>query len=530
MTSLITYSAVSAPLLLFLSGIPSSTWADRHPQLMTKLCGTLSIIAVLTAGLAGFSIFYKGSGPASVAENLFYIDRLSAMMLMLVAFIGAVVIRYSGHYLDGDPGQGRFFKWLAWTIAAVMTLVIAGHFILFVLAWILTSLCLHRLLLFYPERQGARIAARKKFVFSRLGDFALILAGIWLYQVFGTLEFGELFAAADTTIHNSSTLNAAAFALVIGAVIKSAQFPFHSWLPEVMETPTPVSALMHAGIINAGGFLVIRMSHILVQAPAALHLLAVIGTVTALFGSLVMLTQTSIKKSLAFSTVGQMGFMMLQCGLGAFSSAMLHIIAHALYKAHAFLSSGSVVDIARAAWAPPIRDSRHPGELLAAFIAALALTVGGAGLFDLNLREEPGIVLLGAILQMALTYLLWNALAHHAGPAQIGKALLIASGVSLLYFALQTGFLHLLRADIAQQMPIDSLFDSVLLTIVLAGFFTILMLQIQYPGPAAAQVWQAAYVHIYNGFYISTLANRMIQRYGSKPVRLSHRHSGGIPQ
>ena len=530
MTSLITYSAVSAPLLLFLSGIPSSAWADRHPQRISTLCGTLSIVAVMTAGLAGLSNFFKGSEPASVAENLFYIDRLSGMMLMLVAFIGAVVIRYSRHYLDGDPGQGRFFKWLAWTIAAVMTLVIAGHFILFVLAWILTSLCLHRLLLFYPERQGARIAARKKFVFSRLGDFALILAGVWLYQVFGTLAFGELFAAADTTFNNSSTLNAAAFALVIGAVIKSAQFPFHSWLPEVMETPTPVSALMHAGIINAGGFLVIRMSHVLVQAPAALHLLAVIGTVTALFGSLVMLTQTSIKKSLAFSTVGQMGFMMLQCGLGAFSSAMLHIIAHALYKAHAFLSSGSVVDIARAAWAPSIRDNRHPGELLLALIAALVLTVGAAGLFDLSLREEPGIVLLGAILQMALTYLLWNALAHHSGPAQIGKALLVAAGVTLLYFALQTGFLHLLRADIARQMPIDSLFDSVLLTIVLASFFTILMLQIQYPGPAAAKVWQAAYVHIYNGFYISTLANRMIHRYWSKPVSLSHRHSGGMQQ
>jgi NAD(P)H-quinone oxidoreductase subunit 5 len=528
MTSLITYSAVSAPLLLFLSGIPSSAWADRHPQRMAKLCGSLSSVAVPTAGLAGVGIFYQGSLPASVAEHLFYIDRLSAMMLMLVTFIGAVVIRYSRHYLDGDPGQGRFFKWLAWTIAAVMTLVIAGHFVVFVLAWILTSLCLHRLLLFYPERVGARIAARKKFVVSRLGDIALILAGVCLYQVFNTLEFGKLFAI-DQTINDDPTLTVAAFALVLGAVMKSAQFPFHSWLPEVMETPTPVSALMHAGIINAGGFLVIRMSPILVQAPAALHLLAIIGTITALFGSLAMLTQTSVKKSLAFSTVGQMGFMMLQCGLGAFSSAMLHIVAHALYKAHAFLSSGSVVDIARAAWAPPVRDNRHPGELLMAFIAALALTAGSAGLFDLSLRDEPGIVLLGAILQMALTYLLWNALAHHAGPAQMFKALVIAGGISLLYFALQTGFLHLLRADIARQMPIDSLFDSVLLTIVLAGFFTILMLQIQYPGPAAAKVWQAAYVHIYNGLYISTLANRMLNRYRPKPSRVNHRHPGGMP-
>lgn len=528
MTALVSYSAGLPPLLLFLSGLPTSQWADRHPLLMSKLCGAASGIALLTAGIASVGIFYDDARSASVMDPLLYLDRLSAIMLLLVAFIGAVVIRYSRHYLAGDPGQGRFFKWLAWTIAAVMTLVISGHFTLFVAAWVLTSLCLHRLLLFYPERQGAQTAARKKFVFSRVGDFALIVAGVCLYQVFGTLEFRELFAAADQAIADRGLLNVAAFALVIGAVIKSAQFPFHSWLPEVMETPTPVSALMHAGIINAGGFLVIRMSHVLVQAPAALHLLAVIGTVTALFGSLVMLTQTNIKKSLAFSTVGQMGFMMLQCGLGAFSSAMLHIVAHALYKAHAFLSSGSVVDIARAAWAPSVRDNRHPGELLFAFLSALLLTVGAASLFGLTLAEESGIILLGAILQMALTYLLWNALAHHAGPAQIAKGLVIATSVSLLYFALQTGFLHLLRADTAAHMPIDSVFDSVLLTLVLAGFFTILMLQIQYPGPAAAKVWQAAYVHIYNGFYISALANRIINRYWPKPRRPKHHHSGGI--
>lgn len=529
MSDWISYAALAAPILLFLAGLIAWVWRSLQPQTTTAVCGALSIVGLLGSLLATTGVFLNGSIETNVAGLMLYIDRLAVIMLLLVAFIGAAVIRYSRNYLDGDPGQRRFFQWLCWTVSAVLLLVIAGHFVVFVLAWIMTSLCLHRLLLFYPERAGAHVAARKKFVVSRLGDIALILAGICLYRVFHTLEFAALFAA-EKTFHDDATLTAAAFALVIGAVMKSAQFPFHSWLPEVMETPTPVSALMHAGIINAGGFLMIRMSPVLVQAPAALHLLAVIGTVTALFGSLVMLTQTSIKKSLAFSTVGQMGFMMLQCGLGAFSSALLHIVAHALYKAHAFLSSGSVVDIARAAWAPPVRDNRHPGELLLAFIAALALAIGGARLFNLTLAEEPGIVLLGAILQMALTYLLWNALAHHAGPAQISKALAIAAGVSLLYFALQTGFLYLLRGEIAGPMPIDSVFAGLLLTVVLAGFFTILMLQIQYPGPAAARVWQAAYVHHYNGFYIRTLANRLLDRCWPKPRRLSHRQSGGMPQ
>lgn len=529
MTDWIAHAALAAPVLLMLAGFVAWVWRQARPQTITAVCGALSIAALLVALLAATGVFLNGRIEASVAGVMLYVDRLAAIMLVLVAFIGAVVIRYSRHYLDGDPGQRRFFQWLSWTVAAVLLLVIAGHFAVFVLAWIVTSLCLHQLLLFYPERPGAHVAARKKFVVSRLGDIALILAAAGLYQVFNTLEFSALFSAQSTGDHEAM-LTASAFALVLGAVMKSAQFPFHSWLPEVMETPTPVSALMHAGIINAGGFLVIRMSPILVQAPAALHLLAVIGTITALFGSLVMLTQTSIKKSLAFSTVGQMGFMMLQCGLGAFSSALLHIVAHALYKAHAFLSSGSVVDIARAAWAPPVRDSRHPGELLLAFIAALALTVGGASLFDLTLAEEPGIVMLGAILQIALTYLLWNALAHHAGPWQMIKALTIAAGVSLLYFALQTVFLHLLMGDVAGPMPIDSVFDGVLLIAVLGGFFTILMLQIQYPGPTAAWVWQAAYVHTYNGFYISTLVNRLLDRCWPKNRHPSHRQSGGMPQ
>lgn len=530
MTSLIAYSALAAPILLFLAGFMALVWRRARPQTTTALCGLLSVAGLISSLLSAIAIFLNGSLKHNIAGLALYIDRLAVIMLLLVAFIGAIVIGYSRHYLDGDPGQRRFFQWLCWTISAVLLLVIAGHFFVFVLAWILTSLCLHRLLLFYPQRRCAHIAARKKFVVSRFGDLALILAGVCLYQVFDTLDFATMFAAADATINGDLTLSVAAFALVLGAVMKSAQFPFHSWLPEVMETPTPVSALMHAGIINAGGFLVIRMSPILVQAPAALHLLALIGTVTALFGSLVMLTQTNVKKSLAFSTVGQMGFMMLQCGLGAFSSALLHIVAHALYKAHAFLSSGSVVDIARAAWAPPLRDSRHPGELLLAFIAALALTVGGAALFGLTLAKEPGIMLLGAILQIALTYLLWNALAHHAGPVQLIKALTIATGVSLLYFALQAGFLRLLSGEIAGPMPIDGLFDGLLLTAVLTGFFTILMLQIQYPGPTAARVWQAAYVHLYNGFYISTLANRMLDRCWPKSHSLSHRQPGGMPQ
>jgi len=224
-----------------------------------------------------------------------------------------------------------------------------------------------------------------------------------------------MFAAAES-LHasgaNSSCVAPLAFLLVIAASLESAQFPFHSWLPDTMETPTPVSALMHAGIINAGGFLVVRLSPILINAPAALNTLAIVGAFTALFASVVMLTQTSVKRSLAYSTIAQMGFMMLQCGLGAFALATLHLVAHSLYKAHAFLSSGSVVALKKAAWTPAERPAAHPGILVLTLATAVALTFGIGSLFGINLETNPGELLLGARLPHGPRLSLLESLGH----------------------------------------------------------------------------------------------------------------------
>ena len=176
---------------------------------------------------------------------------------------------------------------------------------------------------------------------SRLGDLCLIVAGVLIYRTFGSLDYAAVFsgAAALRSLHDTpSAVHAASILFVGAALLKSAQFPLHGWLIEVMETPTPVSALLHAGIINAGGFLVLRFSEVISLSFPSLEVLAIVGGFTAIFGSVVMLTQTSIKVTLAYSTIAQMGFMMLECGLAAFPAAMLHIIAHSLYKAHAFLS------------------------------------------------------------------------------------------------------------------------------------------------------------------------------------------------
>ncbi len=526
MSLLLALLTAGGPLLLLSTGIMPDAWCDRRPATLRRLVTGAAHAALLSsiAAVAGFLIL--GPVDRSLGGIEIYLDALSAIMLLLVAGIGTVVIRYSRRYLDGDPGQGRFFRWLALTIGSVLVLVISGNLIQFTLAWMATSLSLHRLLLFYPERAGARQAAHKKFVISRLGDLCLAGAMLLIYGTFGSLHFGEIFADAELHArHVAEGLSPwsggglfwAALLLVFGAALKSAQFPFHSWLPEVMETPTPVSALMHAGIINAGGFLIVRMSPVMVLSPTALNLLATIGAATALFGALAMLTQTSIKKSLAFSTVGQMGFMMLQCGLGAFSSAILHIVAHGLYKAHAFLSSGSIIDIAKASWVPTPRASRHPGELPLAFAAALAITWFTATLLDVTLAEEPGIVLLGAILQIALTYLLWNSLAGQIGLAQILRGLSLAILVGASYFSLQVAFAHLLQGTVTSIVPARGLFDWLLPVAVLVAFMGVLLMQVRFPGDAAGRLWQAAYVHVHNGFYVSTLANRLLQRFWPAP-------------
>lgn len=181
-------------------------------------------------------------------------------MTLLIAFIGCVIARFSIRYLDGEATQGRFFRWTAFALGAVLTLVVAGNLPMFTAAWILTSLGLHQLLTHYADRPAAMLAARKKFTISRLGDMTLLCALALAYGEFGTFDFQELFNAAQSASTAPSwNVSLVGLMFVLGAMTKSAQVPMHSWLPDTMETPTPASALTHAEVVNAGGLLVIRL-------------------------------------------------------------------------------------------------------------------------------------------------------------------------------------------------------------------------------------------------------------------------------
>ena len=429
-------------------------------------------------------------------------DALSATLAVLVTFVGDAVMRFSRHYMSGDRREAAFYRWLCLALASVLSLVVSGNFLQLLAAWVATSVCLHRLLLHHGDRPGAVAAARKKFVFSRAGDLCLAAAAWLLYRAFGTLDFDRLFAGAAGA--RDLPLGAVGLLLVAGAALKSAQFPFHSWLPDTMETPTPVSAFMHAGIINAGGFLIIRMSPLMAVAGHSLEVLAVLGALTAAFGSVVMLAQASVKRSLAYSTIAQMGFMMLQCGLGAFGLAALHLVAHSLYKAHAFLRAGSTVGAA-----PRAAVALRTGAIAAGVVASVAL-MAAAGRVGPGLHGPAGLFF-AAVAGFGLAYGLSRAWSVARGP---GRALAAAAVAAAFAFGLP--WLHAaaqaLGGDASYAPPRALVAAAIAVFAVLFGFQSLLW------RTPRTDLGRRLYVHALNGFYIGTFINRLLHRLWIEPA------------
>lgn len=521
MIKLLPCLAALAPLILCAAGLLPARAGPREAVQRAIAAAIAALVVVIVAGLAcalagaGRSALIGGRG---LGLSL-HVDALSAILCVLVGFIGVVVITYSRNYLDGDPGQPRFTRWLLLTLAAVLTLLIAGNLVLLLAAWIATSVSLGKLLLFYHARPAAIRASRKKFVASRLGDGCLALAALLLYLHFGTLEIADLAARArDAAGSGSAAVNAAAMLIVATAMLKSAQLPLHGWLIEVMETPTPVSALLHAGIINAGGFLVLRLGDVLLLATPALDLLAIVGGLTALFGSLVMLTQTSVKVQLAYSTVAQMGFMLLQCGLGAFPAALLHIVAHSLYKAHAFLSSGSIIDLARASWTPSPGGQPHSARLILALAGVVGLTLLTGWGLGMTLRTNPAQIALGSVLLMGLVHLMANAIDERPNAFVVARGAVTAAGVAVIYFGLQAATAFLVAGSVPVGRPVDGTAPMLIAILVVISFAAVTLFQNQIMRGAAAPFWIAAYVHLRNGLYLNTLANRLVLTAWPRPA------------
>lgn len=502
-----------ATAVLLIAGILSLSVPGRRPIRMARLAEASALLA-FAVGIAS-AVLLALRGPASSQLNPIVdagisvrLDAVSATMLLLVSFIGWVVVRYARTYLDGEARQGVFMGWLCVTLAAVLLLVLAGNLVQLVAAWIATSYFLHRLLLFYPDRIAAQRAARKKFVTARFGDAALIGAAVLLTFAYGTTDIAVILQAARAGGGGGLAVGAASL-LAAAALLKSAQFPTHGWVTEVMETPTPVSALLHAGVINAGGFLLIRFADVMLLAPGVLAVLVMFGGFTALFGGLVMLTQPAVKTSLAWSTVAQMGFMILECGLALFPLALLHIVAHSLYKAHSFLASGAAVENVAAIRRPGPVAVPKSGAVARAFLLALAIyaLVGFAFGFQ---RESPQAIALGAILIFGVAYMLAQGLADTAPRALTQRTVVYAVATSISYFALQV-LTTWATSGALPQAPAPGSLEWVLIVLAVISFGLVAIVQAMFPlwayHPAAAGLR----VHISNGFYANAIFDRLLR-------------------
>ena len=276
-------------------------------------------------------------------NDVVQLGLVSSAMFVLVSTLALVVVRYARSYLAGQRELDRFARALLLTVASVSVLVTSNHLAVLVVAWFATDVGLHQLLTFFRMRRQAIIVAHKKFLLSRVADACFVSSIVLIGGELGSLRIDVVNAAAHASDGLSPTMHLATILLVFGVLLKSAQIPFHGWMQAVMEAPTPVSALLHAGVVNIGGFVMIRLAPLMAQAYIAQGILLGVGLGTTIIAALVMTSRVAIKGVLAWSTIGQMGFMLVQCGLGAWHLALMHLLAHSLYKGHTFLSSGSVV-------------------------------------------------------------------------------------------------------------------------------------------------------------------------------------------
>jgi NADH-quinone oxidoreductase subunit L len=301
------------------------------------------------------------------------VDALSAVMLLVVTGVGFLIHVYSVGYMHDDPGYARYFAYLNLFVFSMTMLVLAGNFLLLYVFWEAVGLCSYLLIGFWYTRPAAAQAGKKAFIVNRVGDVGFGLGVMWLWLALGALDYGEVFSRAGEL--PTTTATGIALLLFLGACGKSAQLPLHTWLPDAMEGPTPVSALIHAAtMVTAGVYMVARSHAVFERSGVALEVVAWVGVATALFAASIALAQTDIKRVLAYSTVSQLGYMFAAVGLGAYATAIFHLITHAFFKALLFLGAGSVIHGLRGE-----QDLRRMGGLAPKMVGTTVTMAVGAG-------------------------------------------------------------------------------------------------------------------------------------------------------
>ena len=506
--ALILASLVPASLVvaaLFVSRRSPFGAALRVTSLTVKLSVAAVALRCLSALFSWIHVSADGSTIGSLMRGLVQLDVVSSPMLLLVCTLALVVVRFSRTYLAAEAGLERYARSLLLTLASVTLLVISNHLGVVIAAWLATGIGLHQLLTFYRTRRQAVIVAHKEFLLSRLADLFFFASVYLIDSEVGSLHIdvvNDFVAARGATpgLHLATTL------LVIGVLLKSAQLPFHGWMQQVMEAPTPVSALLHAGIVNIGGFVMIRLAPLMAHAPLAQWMLLTVGLATAIVGSLVMTTRVSAKVILAWSTVGQMGFMLVQCGLGVWHLALLHLLAHSCYKAHCFLSTGSAVDNWRATHL--VRPSRP--SLLFSLAGVVVLAIAATPFYLLfthtrlqALHASPSLGPLALALGLSFVPTIARALA--AGWRPLALAAAFTAFATALYFAL-----HIVFAGIAPAIgEAESPFKWKVVTV---GLVVLFVAQTLFQTNPRGRLARFLLPHLSSGLYIDEWFTRLTFR------------------
>jgi NADH-quinone oxidoreductase subunit L len=358
------------------------------------------------------------------------LDTLSSTLMLIVSGVGGLIVWYSMGYMKGDEEERRYFAYMSIFVFSMLLLVEAGNFLLMLVGWGLVGLASYLLIGFWHHKPEAVAAAKKAFVMNAIGDATFALALVVLIWATGTVEFGDVFGQVDSL--SSTTVNLVALGLLGGAAAKSAQIPLHTWLPDAMEGPTPVSALIHAAtMVTAGVYLLVRASPIFEAAPDVQHLAAILGAITLLAAGVIALAQWDIKRVIAYSTMSQIGYMFLGAGIGAYGYAIFHLMTHAFFKALLFMTAGLVIHHLDGE-----QDIRKMGGLKSVMPRThIAFAVGGLALMGIPIFSgfwsKDGIV--------SAAFASGDALGYTLAAAGLVGALLTGLYTARLYFAVWRG-------------------------------------------------------------------------------------------
>ncbi|MDH4187456.1 MAG: proton-conducting transporter membrane subunit, partial [Nitrospira sp.] len=495
--------------------------------------------------------FYDPSAMSMLAFPMgVHIDRLSAVMMVLISGVGTIVYSYSVGYMYQDPYNRRYLAIIGFVTFVLLCMVSSANLMMLFLFWQILSYMLY--LVAHNHGHAATLeGAFKTFTLQRVGDVAFLSGIVLAYQLYGTVEFQPLFAKAAELSVTLTLLpgleiagtTAVTLLLFIGAMSKSAQFPIHIWLPSSLYAPTPVHALLHAGIINAGGFLINRLAPLFGLSSTTLHVAFVVGMLTAVLGATMMLAQNDIKKTLGFSTIGQMGYMIMECGLGAFSLAVFHLIAHGLFKATVFLNCGNVIHKARQDPEFPHTDPQEEegfsrltwstGFITTLLIPLLILLVTH-GVLRIPLLESQGTVIFLFFIwitssQAILTLTRLREVASWKVSSAMLLTLLFIVFVYLFAVESFTAFLYPDPEEVAfyfraAALP-EGLFDSI---VILATMLTVLSWSYLYMRAHGQAVWMPGWVaglrfRLYVLFMNRLYVDELYRVLGRSVMRLAHR-------